>query len=84
MDDTQKMLKAIINGQSSLKDELIKRIEAVDKKVEDVRGIVIKNGERLDKLGLDLAKLQDDAPTIQEFDELETQVEKLEEQASTI
>jgi hypothetical protein len=78
------MLKAIINGQSSLKDELIKRIEAVDKKVEDVRGIVIKNGERLDKLGLDLAKLQDDAPTIQEFDELETQVEKLEEQASTI
>lgn len=40
--------------------------------------------ERLDKLGLELAKLQDDTPTVEEFDDMENRVGKLEKQASTV
>ena len=34
MNDTQKMLQAIINGQSTLKQELLSKIDKVDKKVD--------------------------------------------------
>lgn len=72
MSDTQ-LLQAILD-----------KVTNVDKKVDEVKSVVVKNGERLDKLGLELAKLQDDSPTIEEFDNLEKRVEKLENQASSI
>lgn len=34
MDDTKKMLRAIINGQSALKQELLEKIDIVNKKVD--------------------------------------------------
>lgn len=78
MNDTQKMLQAIINGQSAIKQELIGRIDKVDKKVdrldERVAGLDGKIDkvekrltERLDKIGRQLAYLEDDTPTREEF-----------------
>ncbi len=82
MDDTTKMLRAIINGQSSLKTELLKKIEDVDKKVEKldpkIDGVEKRLTQRIDKLGKQLAYVEDDAPTQEEFDELVSRVEKVE------
>ena len=68
MADT-KILQALLGGQVQIRDDL-KRVE---KKVEE-------NGTRIDKLGMQIASLEDDAPTISEFDGLEKRVEKLEKQ----
>ncbi len=82
MDDTKKMLQAVINGQSALKEELLKVIEKVDLKVdglqEEMRGEFKKVNARLDTLGESLAYLEDDAPTRDEFDDLEKRVEHIE------
>jgi len=85
MDDTKKMLRAIINGQSSMKSELLSEIHKVDKKVDNLEkkvndgfknvGLEFKKvNERIDKLGKSLAYLEDDAPTVEEFDKLEKRV----------
>ena len=70
MNGTQKMLQAIINGQSTLKQELLSRIDKVDLKV--------------DKLGKQLAYLEDDAPTREEFDDLEKRVDKIDHKVSPV
>lgn len=67
-----KILQAILDGQVSIREDL-KRVE---KKVED-------NGQRIDKLGMQIANLEDDAPTVAEFDGLEKRVKKLEKQFAT-
>lgn len=81
MSDT-KMLQAIINGQSSIKSELLTKIESVAKKVDEVKDELKLTEKRLtkriDRLGFDLAELSDDAPTVDEFDKLEKRVSKLE------
>jgi chromosome segregation ATPase len=90
MDDTQKMLRAIINGQSAMKSELLTKIESVDnkvdsldKKVNDLDKKIDKVEKnltgRIDKIGLQLANLEDDAPTRDEHDDLEKRVEKVEQ-----
>lgn len=74
MDDNTKMLRAIINGQSALKQELLSAIEKVDQKVISLKEEVYilnqktdkglkKIHDRLNKLGKSLAYLEDDAPT---------------------
>lgn len=86
MDDTKKMLRAIINGQSSMKSELLTKIDKVDKKLTgrvDGLGKKVDIGfrkvnNRIDKLGKSLAYLEDDAPTRDEFDGLEKRVVKVE------
>lgn len=81
MSDT-KILQAILDGQRALKEELKKDIDNVRKDIEGVEEKVDcgfeKVNSRIDKLGLDLASLSDDAPTIDEFDNLEKRVTKLE------
>ena len=67
-----KTLQAILDGQSSIRAD-IKRVE---KKVEE-------NGARIDKLGLQIANLEDDSPTIEEFDNLEKRVKRLEKQVAS-
>ena len=79
MNDTQKMLQAIIHGQNTLKQELVTKIDKVDKKVEGLGDrlegkidSVEKNlTGRIDELGKQLAYLEDDTPTREEFDNLE-------------
>jgi len=83
MDDTKKMLQAIINGQSAMKSELLAKIDGVDKKVDSLDKKIDKVEknltERIDKIGLQLASLEDDAPTLDEYDNLEKRVGKLEQ-----
>lgn len=92
MNETQKMLRAIINGQSVLKQELSSKIDKVDKKVDalgerldgKIDGIEKNLTERLDKIGKQLAYLEDDAPTREEFDKLENRVEKVEQKVISV
>jgi len=76
MSDT-KILQAIVDGQKALKKELKRDINNVRRDVLRVARKVDKNGKRLDKLGMDLTQLSDDAPTIEEFDDLRQKVTKI-------
>lgn len=95
MNDTQKMLQAIINGQSTIKQELLGKIDKVDKKVDGLDKKVDGLGEkldrveknltgRIDKLGMQLAYLEDDTPTREEYDNLEKRVDKIEQKATSV
>ena len=99
MNDTQKMLQAIIHGQNSLKQELVIKIDKLDSKlggridgldgrIDGLEGRidqVEKNlTERLDKIGRQLAYLEDDAPTREEFDSLGKRVDKIEQKATSV
>lgn len=81
MNNTQKMLQAIINGQSAIQQELLSKVDKVDQKVdrlgERVAGLdgkidgVEKNlTQRLDKIGRQLAYLEEDTPTRDDFDDI--------------
>lgn len=81
-DETQSMLKAILNSHASFRQEflssqavLTKRFDQVDRKID---GVEERLSKRIDSAGKQLAYLEDDAPTGQEFDGLEKRVEKLE------
>lgn len=86
MNDTQKMLQAIINGQSTFRQEVLSKIDKLDQKlggrIDGLEGKidqVEKNlTSRIDKLGKQLAYLEDDTPTREEFDRLENRVDKME------
>ena len=87
MDDTNKMLRAIINGQSAMKSELLGEIQKLDKKLNvkiDDLANETKEGfrkltERVDKIGLQVARLEDDTPTREEFDDVDSRLKKLEQ-----
>lgn len=69
-DDT-KLLQAIIDGQKGLETRLTERIDKLEKKVDG-------HTERLDRIGGQLAYLEDDAPTIKEFNQRRRKVTRLE------
>lgn len=83
MSDT-KMLQAIINGQKALEERLMSEIGKVRSDVKRVEVKVDKNGKRIDKVGLQLAYLEDDAPTREEFDDLEKRVKKVEKSIASV
>lgn len=86
MDDTHKMLRAIINGQSAMKQELVMTIRGVEKRLGNridgveniIDGVEKRLTERIDKIGLAEAELEDDTPTREEFDGLEKRVSEVE------
>ena len=94
MDDTQKMLRAIINGQSNFRQEVLAKIDKLDQKLTGkidsvdekltrrIDSVEENLTERLDKIGKQLAYLEDDAPTREEFDDLEERVDKIEQTAT--
>lgn len=92
MDDVKQMFRKIINGQSAMKSELITRINKVDEKLtgrvdslqKEMRGGFKKVNERLDKIGLQAARLEDDTPTVEEFDKLEKRVTKVEQKVVSV
>ena len=87
MDDTKKMLQAIINGQSAMKSELLGEIQKLDKKFDtkietlrnETREGFEKLTERVDRIGLQVARLEDDSPTRDEFDDVDARLKKLEQ-----
>ncbi len=98
MDDTKKMLQTIINGQSAMKSELLGEIQKVDKKLSseigslrtDVGSLRKETKEgferltmRVDKIGLQVARLEDDASTREEYDNLEKRVGILEQKIAS-
>ena len=82
MDEVNKMFRTIVNGQSAMKQELLSKIDSVDKKVEGldkkIDGVEERLTKRFDKIGLSVARLEDDAPTRDEHDKLEKRVTKIE------
>lgn len=82
---TTNMLQAILNGQTALKQELVSKIDKVDKKLDAVEkkldgkidGVEKRLTKRLDKIGKQLAYLEDDTPTRGEFDRLEKRVDSI-------
>ncbi len=56
MGDTNKILRAIINGQSAMKQELLSKISEVHKEVKDLKRETVKGFEkvnsRVDNIGL--------------------------------
>jgi len=99
MDDTKKMLRTIINGQSDMKAELLTKIDGVEKGLgkridgvetelsklkSEVKTGFKKVNNRLDLIGKQVAYLEDDAPTRDEHDELVRRVTKLEHKAVAV
>lgn len=86
INELKTMVRAVINGQSSLKAELIAKIEATEKKLENkIENLEteMKKGfkdvnHRVDLLGKQLNVLDDDAPTSEDFAKLVKRVDKLE------
>jgi hypothetical protein len=83
MDDVKRMFNKMINGQSTMKSELLTEIRKVDQKVDKldkkIDGVEARLIKRIDKIGLSEARLEDDSPTVEEFDKLEKRVTKVEQ-----
>lgn len=63
MNDIQKMFQAIINGQSAFRQDILSRIDKLDKKLsERIDKVDDKLSGRIDAIGKQLAYLEDDAP----------------------
>ena len=85
MNDLQKMLQAIINGQSTFRQEVLSRIDKLDSKlggrIDGLEGRIDQVDKnltgRIDNLGKQLAYLEDDAPTREEYNNLEKRVDKM-------
>jgi len=71
-----KMLQMVLDKVTSLDKK-------VDKGFGEVKEEITKNRERIDNLGLQLAELEDDAPTRKEHESVEKRVKKLETQAAS-
>lgn len=78
MSDT-KMLQMVLDKVSSVDKKVDKGFKQVNKKIDRLDN---KLTGRIDKLGTQLANLEDDSPTVEEFDNLGKRVGKLEKQAS--
>jgi len=78
MDDyTKKMLVAIANGQSAMRGEFMEKFDQLEEKIDKVE----KNlTNRIDNLGRHIAEVDDDAPSGEDFADLEKRVTKLEHQ----
>jgi hypothetical protein len=72
-----KILQAILDGQTKIRED----IKKVDKKIDKVE---IKLTGRLDKIGLQLANLEDDTPANEDFDNLTKRVEKVEKRFASV
>jgi uncharacterized coiled-coil protein SlyX len=92
MDGVKQMFRKIINGQSAVKSELLGEINKL--RVETQKGFDGTNNKidvldkkltkRIDKVGLQVARLEDDTPTVDEFDKLEHRVTKVEQKVASI
>jgi len=80
-DDSHKMLQMVLDGQSAIRGDIKNLDKKLSTKIDDVDEKLTK---RIDKLGLQIANLEDDAPTIEEFDKLGRRVKKVELKVASI
>ena len=88
----EKLVIGFVNGQSAMKSELLTKIDGLDKKLSGRMDSLDKKMDkgfrevtkRIDKIGLQVANLEDDAPTVEEFDKLETRVTNLESKCISV
>jgi hypothetical protein len=86
MEDIKKMLRAIVNTQSLLKEEIVNLRKDMNKGFSDLRleltGEIQKVNKdltkRMDKIGKTVAYVEDDTPTRVEHDMLSDRVTKIE------
>ena len=76
MSDT-KLIQAVLDRVTKIDEKVDKGFKEVNKRFDEV-------DKRIDKIGLGLAQLSDDAPTIEEFDGLEKRVGKLEKHIASV
>lgn len=74
MANDTKMLQVILDKVSSLDRKVDKGFAEVNRRIDNTKDGL---AARIDKIGLQLARLEDDAPTIEEFDNLEKKVLKI-------
>ena len=78
--NTEKIIQAVANGLSTLRMEMLQGFKKVHERIDKLE--ITLNGridgveERLDIIGKQVAYLEDDAPTREEFDTLEKKVKK--------
>ena len=85
MDDLQKTLHALINGQSAFRQDVLAKIDKLGQKFDNkfdgldkkIDGVEERLTNRLDKIGRQLAYLENDAPTREEFNPLEKKIANL-------
>ncbi len=70
------MLQMVLDGQTSIKKELIEVKSEMKKGFKEVN-------KRLDTIGSSVAYLEDDTPTVGEYNNLEKRVGKLEKQVAS-
>ena len=80
-DNANKMLQMVLDGQAAIRHDVKKLDEKFSGKID---GVEEKLTTRIDKLGLQIANLEDDAPTVEEFDDLTSRVKKIELKAALI
>lgn len=72
-----KLLQAILDKVSSVDKKVDKGFKIMNKRMD-------KTDKRIDKLGLQIARIEDDAPTIEEFDDLEKRVSTIEQHTTSV
>ena len=61
-----------------------KILQAILDGQEEIKKEVLENRKRIDKIGLNLAELSDDTPTLDEFDGLKDRVTSIEKSTVSI
>ena len=73
-------------GDNRMLQMVLDKVTSLEKKIDvgfsEVKSEIVKNRERIDKFGLELAELADDAPTREEHEELEERIGSIEKQAT--
>ena len=75
--DVHKMLQMVLDGQSVIRKDMKGLGERLGEKID-------KNTQRIDRLGMQIANLEDDTPTIEEFEKLEKRVKKVEVKLASV
>lgn len=79
MEELKKILQAFINSQNAFNQKIMKELkdvkEGLSKKIDDSEARLSK---RVDALGRQIAYLEDDTPTNEDFNNLKKRVDKIE------
>lgn len=81
IDSLADMVRAVVNGQSAMKDELLGEIRRLDAKID---GVEERLTARMDRLGKELAVVDDDAVSREDFEDLDKRVTVLEQERLAI